>query len=128
MSCLCLKRNGEKNGKDMEIIYISGNSGKDVEITHISNQNNEDMKNVYISKSNNENINIEIHLEQLLVYFLFTYFPGAVYDGEIYAKVQLAVYCVWMIWEIWMVRWLKNEKFLELEEMTKLVYRFSRES
>ena len=32
-----------------------------------------------------------------------------------------------MIWEIWMARWLKNEKSLELEEMTELVYRFSRE-
>lgn len=72
-------------------------------------------------------INMDIHLEQLLVYFLFTYFPGAVYDGEIYAKVQLAVYCVWMIWEIWMARWLKNEKNIDLEEMTELVYRFSRE-
>ena len=72
-------------------------------------------------------INIDIHLEQLLVYFLFTYFPGAVYDGEIYAKAQLAVYCTWMIWEIWMARWIKNEKTLDLEEMTELVYRFSRE-
>lgn len=72
-------------------------------------------------------INMDIHLEQLLVYFLFTYFPGAVYDGEIYAKAQLAVYCTWMIWEIWMARWLKNEKTLDLEEMTELVYRFSRE-
>ena len=71
--------------------------------------------------------NIEIPLEQLLVYFLFTYFPGAVYDGEIYAKVQLAVYLVWMIWEIWMARFLKNEKSITLEEMTELVYRFSRE-
>ena len=72
-------------------------------------------------------IDIDIHLEQLLVYFLFTYFPGAVYDGEIYAKAQLAVYCTWMIWEIWMARWIKNEKFIDLEEMTELVYRFSRE-
>ena len=73
------------------------------------------------------NIHMDIHLEQLLVYFLFTYFPGAVYDGEIYAKAQLAVYCTWMIWEIWMARWLKNEKNIDLEEMTDLVYRFSRE-
>lgn len=80
-----------------------------------------------IAEDGNSNININIHLEQLLVYFLFTYFPGAVYDGEIYAKAQLAVYCVWMIWEIWMARWLKNEKSLDLEEMTELVYRFSRE-
>jgi len=75
----------------------------------------------------NTEVDVDILLEQLLVYFLFTYFPGAVYDGEIYAKAQLAVYCVWMIWELWMARWLKNEKSLDLEEMTELVYRFSRE-
>ena len=72
-------------------------------------------------------LDVDILLEQLLVYFLFTYFPGAVYDGEIYAKAQFAVYCVWMIWELWMARWVKNEKALDLEEMTELVYRFSRE-
>ena len=82
----------------------------------------------FIDYLTNENsITLDIHLEQLLVYFLFTYFPGAVYDGEIYAKAQLAVYCTWMIWEIWMARWLKNEKSIDLEEMTEIVYRFSRE-
>ena len=70
---------------------------------------------------------MEIHLEQLMVYFLFTYFPGAVYDGAVYSKVQMAVYCTWMIYELWMARWLKNEKTLDLEDMTELVYRFSRE-
>ena len=88
-------------------------------------KNKEEFQN-YLANAETSS-NISIHLEQLLVYFLFTYFPGAVYDGEIYAKVQLAVYCVWMIWEIWMARWLKNEKSLDLEEMTELVYRFSRE-
>ena len=74
-----------------------------------------------------EHTGMEIHLEQLLVYFLFTYFPGAVYDGEVYSKVQMAVYCTWMIHELWMAKWMKNEKSLDLEEMTDLVYRFSRE-
>ncbi len=74
-----------------------------------------------------KNADREIHLEQLLVYFLFTYFPGAVYDGEIYAKVQMAVYCTWMIEKLWTARWLRNEEDLELEEMIELVYRFSRE-
>lgn len=91
------------------------------------NHSSKEVEGKSIAEDGNSNININIHLEQLLVYFLFTYFPGAVYDGEIYAKVQLAVYCVWMIWEIWMARWLKNEKSLDLEEMTELVYRFSRE-
>lgn len=91
------------------------------------NHSSKEVEGKSIAGDSNSNINIDIHLEQLLVYFLFTYFPGAVYDGEIYAKAQLAVYCVWMIWEIWMAHWLKNEKSLDLEEMTELVYRFSRE-
>ena len=74
-----------------------------------------------------ENPDMDIHLEQLLVYFLFTYFPGAVYDGEMYAKVQMSVYCVWMIENLWMARWQQNDKALGFEEMTGLMYRFSRE-
>ena len=74
-----------------------------------------------------EHADLEIRLEQLLVYFIFTYFPGAVYDGEIYAKVQMGVYCTWMIHELWMAKWLKNGKTLDEEELIDLVYRFSRE-
>lgn len=74
-----------------------------------------------------ENPNIDIHLEQIFVYFLFTYFPGAVYDGGVFAKAQMAVYCTWMVELFWMARWLMNGKQLSLEEMTELLYRFSRE-
>lgn len=70
---------------------------------------------------------IDIHLEQIFVYFLFTYFPGAVYDGEIFAKAQMAVYCTWMVELLWMAQWLWKGKQLEKEEMTELLYRFSRE-
>lgn len=70
---------------------------------------------------------MEIHLEQLLVYFVFTYFPGAVYDGAAQDKVRMAVYLVWMIEELWMARWLENEGDLDIEEIVDLVYRFSRE-
>ena len=102
-------------------------NNSDSESTTINPEKRNNSASDSITMFQKEYTDIDIHLEQLLVYFLFTYFPGAVYDGEIYAKVQLAVYCVWMIWEIWMARWLKNEKSLELEEMTELVYRFSRE-
>ena len=70
---------------------------------------------------------MDIHQEQILVYFLFTYFLGAVYDGEVFAKAQMAVYMTWMIHEIWMARWWMNGKEIEREEMTELLYRFSRE-
>lgn len=70
---------------------------------------------------------ITIQTEQLLVYFLFTYFPGAVYDGNVYSKVQMAVYCVWMIEELWLARYIRNDGQLSMEERIDLTYRFSRE-
>lgn len=69
----------------------------------------------------------EIQCEQLLIYFIYTYFCGAVYDGRVYAKVQMAVVCVWLIYEMLAVRWIKNEGFLDLEDVVMVVYRFSRE-
>ena len=74
-----------------------------------------------------EESDLIIQLEQLLVYFLFTYFPGAVYDGAVYAKVQMAVYLTWMIYEFLMARWLKNGGTLTQEEIVDITYRFSRE-
>ena len=70
---------------------------------------------------------ITIQLEQLLVYFIFTYMPGAVYDGELFSKIQMSVYCVWMIYELWLARYIKNEGSLSMDERIDLVYRFSRE-
>lgn len=74
-----------------------------------------------------EHPKIQIQLEQLLVYFVFIYFPGSVYDGAVFAKVQMAVYCTWMIELLWMARWLLNGKQITIEEMIEIVYRFSRE-
>lgn len=74
-----------------------------------------------------QNLNLDIHMEQILVYFLFTYFPGAVYDGEVFAKAQMSVYLTWMVELLWMARWILNGKQLELEEMIQLLYCFSRE-
>ena len=75
----------------------------------------------------NANPDVEIHLEQIMVYFLFTYYPGGVYDAQLFAKVQMAVYCTWMIELLWMARWLENGKTIKKEEMIELLYRFCRE-
>ena len=74
-----------------------------------------------------EKTEMEIHMEQIMVYFLYTYFPGSVYDGQLFAKAQMSVYCTWMIELLWMARWLMNGKNINLEEMTEILYRFSRE-
>lgn len=69
----------------------------------------------------------EIQKEQLLVYFIDTYFCGAVYDGQILKKVQFADISVLLIEEILKMRWLRNEKMLDMEEIMEVVYRYSRE-
>ena len=51
----------------------------------------------------------------------------SIYDGEVFAKAQMAVYLTWIIHDIWMARWLVNGKTLDIEEMTELLYCFSRE-
>lgn len=69
----------------------------------------------------------EIQCEQILVYFLSTYFCGAVYDGEAYEKAMLALISVCLIRELLLARWLKNEKTLTTEDVIENVYRYSRE-
>ena len=69
----------------------------------------------------------QIPFEQLLVYFLFTYFCGAVYDGEILASAQLGVVHCWLIREMLMAVWLRNGKTVDLEDLRELVIRYSRE-
>lgn len=69
----------------------------------------------------------EIQKEQLLVYFIDTYFCGAVYDGDILPKVQMALFSVDILEILLKMRWLRNEKQLDMEDVIELVYRFSRE-
>ena len=75
----------------------------------------------------NSGLDWEIKGEQLLVYFIFTYFCGAVYDGQIFAGVQMAAASVALLWDMLAARWLKNGGLLEEEEIIDLVYRYSRE-
>lgn len=69
----------------------------------------------------------EIQWEQLLVYFLSTYFCGAVYDENVMGKAYLAVASVTVLYELLAARWLRNEKWLDTQEVIELVYRYSRE-
>lgn len=69
----------------------------------------------------------DIYLEQLLVYFVYTYFCGAVYDEYVASKVKMSVCSVFYIGEMAMAQWVKNAETLSLQEFTKIVYRYSRE-
>lgn len=69
----------------------------------------------------------EIQWEQLLIYFMDTYFCGAVYDGRAYGKMQLAAGSVWLIYEMLLARWVKNKALLEQADIVRTAYRYSRE-
>lgn len=71
--------------------------------------------------------NLEIPYEQLAVYFISTYYCGAVYSDQILAKVQSSVLTLFIIEELCKARWLKNGGSLTEEDLYTIVYRFSRE-
>lgn len=65
--------------------------------------------------------------EQLMVYYVFTYFCGAVYDERIFMNLQMAVGCTEIIWNLLAARWLKNEETLDMDDIVEITYLFSRE-
>lgn len=69
----------------------------------------------------------EVMQEQLLVYFITTYFCGAVYDDYVASKVKLSICSVFYIGELAMALWEKNEGKLTMAEVIRIVYRYSRE-
>ncbi len=69
----------------------------------------------------------DIMLEQLLVYFIYTYFCGAVYDEYVASKVKMSVCSVFYIEELVTALWKMNGEELTLQEFTRMVYRYSRE-
>lgn len=69
----------------------------------------------------------EIFQEQILMFFLYTYFCGAVYDDCIYSKVALAVFSVCFIQEFVMCSWYLADKYIDKQECIRLAYRYARE-
>ena len=62
-----------------------------------------------------------------MVYFVFTYFCGAVYDENAYTKLKMAVISTLFLREWMMAAWIKRGKKLDRSEIVKLSYRYSRE-
>ena len=69
----------------------------------------------------------EIQEEQLLVYWIYTYFCGAVYDDQIFAKIKMAVVCTSMIHDLAAGTYLAHDHHFEFTDLVSICYRFSRE-
>jgi lysine-N-methylase len=82
-------------------------------------------KKVGIHSADSENWSV--WLEQLIVYFVFVYFCGAVYDGNIIGKMQTAVVCALLIRELALAKWIENEEEFSFDTFVDIAHRVSRE-
>ncbi len=78
-------------------------------------------------KKEGETENWEIYKEQLLLFFVYTYFCGAVYDDMVYTKVVLAVFSVLWIEELCFAKWLENQGHSSFAEIVKTAWQYARE-
>lgn len=69
----------------------------------------------------------EVILEQLMVFWIYTYFCGAVYDDLVYAKMMLAVFSVEWFEEFCMAVWCQQGKELTFETIVKIAWSYARE-
>lgn len=84
-------------------------------------------KNAACADSEPGHLTWEILGEQLMMFFVYTYFCGSVYDDMVSAKMGLAVLSVTWIKELCMLSWLENEKTLSFEQVVETAYCFARE-
>ena len=69
-----------------------------------------------------------LEYEQLLMYYLFGYLCTAVYDGDLYSKIKLAVVHTVLIQELDLGAWLSREKAFAFDDQVELVHRYVRET
>lgn len=86
-----------------------------------------DSYNLNVADFSVQNPDWEVQMEQLMVYWIFTYFCGAVYDGEIFVKIKMAVVSTLFLRDLAAGSFLKNEGILTFEELVAICYRYSRE-
>ena len=69
---------------------------------------------------------MELWTEQLMVYFVYTYFCGGVYNENPYGKMKAAVISTLMIQDMMLAHWMKHGT-LTLKEAADAAHRYSRE-
>ena len=74
-----------------------------------------------------DGIDMDILLEQLLVYFVFAYFCGAVYDDNVIGRIRMSVDSVTVLYQMFLAKWAEQDGRLSREDMKQIMYWYSRE-
>lgn len=69
----------------------------------------------------------DLFAENLMLFFIYTYFCGAAYDGWIYSKAALAEFSVRWVQELVMARWAADKKLSVRDACVEIAYRYARE-
>ena len=69
----------------------------------------------------------DVQLEQLLFYFVYLYCLSSVYDGQLFAKIKMAIVNTLIIRELWFMKWLEENRHITIDEQVELAHRFARE-
>ena len=62
-----------------------------------------------------------------MVYFVFTYFCGSVYDDNVIGKMKTAIVATLLIQELAIARWIDSNKTLDFKDFVDIAHRVSRE-
>lgn len=91
------------------------------EISYVDYQ---EKRNKFVKENN---ATLERMKEQLMMYFVYSYFCGAVYDGEAHVKYLLAHVATNIIEELWFALYIGNQEEISNQEMCRIAYRYARE-
>lgn len=69
----------------------------------------------------------DVIAEQLLVYFIFTYFCGAVYNENAYGKMKFSLVGMLLIRELVRARWIQDPSSVSFDTIIDAAVRYSRE-
>ena len=72
-------------------------------------------------------VNLDIIAEHLMVYFIFTYFCGAVYDEEAHSKMKFSMIGTLMVLETAKTLWAENRPAGKMAAVLEAAKRYSRE-
>ena len=78
-------------------------------------------------KTSEGDANLDIITEHLMIYFIFTYFCGAVYDEEAHSKMKFSIIGTLMILETAKTLWSENPEEGKMAAVLEAAKRYSRE-
>lgn len=90
-------------------------------------QNAEDAELDKLWRESDDDTDLDIITEHLMVYFIFTYFCGAVYDEEAHSKMKFSVIGTLMILETAKTLWKETPEAGKMAAILEAAKRYSRE-